>query len=730
MKVSIVINTLNRALQLRDCLRALKDLNGDFEVVVVNGPSTDGTTRVCKEYAKYITYVECTEPNLSVSRNIGIAHARGDIVAFIDDDAIVHPMWLQRILAKYTSAEILGVGGFTIDHTGKRYQATGTLCDRLGNAYPAPASTPVEMFCFPGTMLFPSLLGTNSSFRASALDEIGGFDETYAYFLDETDVCLRLIDKGGSILYAPDAIIYHKYAPSHLRNPNKVPTTLHVQSRSKSYYMYRHGTSALGEIFVTEEIVKYRNGLYHDNKWLREHNHLSPSAETLLNRDVELGIEDGRSLSRMAAPTNLAERKEVASQSNYKAFNKGADKRLRIALVSQGYPPSDTMGIARWTEHVARGLAEKGHCVHVITKNDDKPTVDFHDGIWLHKVNSEDTGYLANLIEQIDLPSQITNWSAGVYRELQEISFSNLDVVSAPIWDLEGLVPILLEKVPVVTSLHTTYKLAKPYKPDWHRPLYEMNHVDKMIAAEKFVFETGRYFLGNSHAVVAEINEAYNVDISSRTIVVPHGVPGPVITSSETKTHQKTVLFVGRQETRKGFHTALNAAVSVCRKMKDVRFRFIGVETDDPHCVEVKRSFFEEAPETIRNRIIFEGYVTDDKLMQAYYNCDVFLAPSLFESFGLVAIEAMRYGKPVVAGKVGGLVEVVRPDCGILVNPHSAEDIGQALLKILSDDHLRRDLGEKARAVFNQSFTLSHMIEEIEKAYKFFVKNKTTIPVK
>ncbi len=122
MKVSIVINTFNRAVQLQDCLRSLLNLNyEDFEVLVVNGPSTDNTAEVCEKYSKRITYLTCKERNLSVSRNVGVGNAKGDIVAFIDDDAIVHPMWLDEILAKYSSDDIVGVGGFTIDHTGKKW---------------------------------------------------------------------------------------------------------------------------------------------------------------------------------------------------------------------------------------------------------------------------------------------------------------------------------------------------------------------------------------------------------------------------------------------------------------------------------------------------------------------------------------------------------------------------------------------------------------------------------
>ncbi len=159
MKTSIIINTFNRAEQLDDCLSSLNHVrHDDFEVIVVNGPSTDSTEVVCHKYRDRIKYVECSEQNLSMSRNIGIANAAGDIVAFIDDDAVVHPAWLSRIVEGYRDPKVVGVGGYTIDHTGRKYQAGTTLCDRLGHAYSVPNISSDGAFCHTGSMLFLSLL--------------------------------------------------------------------------------------------------------------------------------------------------------------------------------------------------------------------------------------------------------------------------------------------------------------------------------------------------------------------------------------------------------------------------------------------------------------------------------------------------------------------------------------------------------------------------------------------
>lgn len=728
MRVSIVINTYNRASQLNDCLRSLQNLEYDeFEVVVVNGPSTDSTKELCERYSDQIIYVDCSERNLSVSRNLGIANSRGEIVAFIDDDAVVHPKWLEKTVEKYSSDKIVAVGGFTIDHTGKCFQATTTLCNRLGDAQIIPSGISPEVFCFPGTMFFPSLLGTNSTFRKKALENIGGFDETFAYFLDETDVCLRLVDQGGQIIYAPDALIYHRYAPSHLRNSNKVPSSLHVTARSKSYFMHRHGVPALGVRQVNAALSEYERGLHESNKWLCEHGLLNNSAEAMLNLDIEIGIEEGRNLAQKSAPTNLKNHLETIAKRPFKQFPSTAKtKKLRIALVSQGYPPNDTSGIARWTHHVARGLSDRGHRVHVITRSKNNETLDYQDGVWIHKICMLDIQEFEELIVGLDLPNNLVKWSVNVFRELREIGFENLDLISAPIWDVEGIVPLLLSPIPVITSLHTTYKLALPYKPDWYqRPLYKYGHVDKVINAEKFIFEHCSYFLGNTQAVVKEINTEYKANITQRSIVVPHGVDRPesIVLS---KSSDAKVLFVGRQETRKGFDTAIKAACKICSNIDKVTFRFIGSETNDSQCKAVLKECLATLSSTESNRISIEGYVTEDALNKAYQECDIFLAPSRFESFGLIAIEAMRYGKPVIAGNVGGLVEVVKHyETGILVDPSNADDISQAILSLLNDKKLAKRLGKAAEQEYQEHFTIEHMVDGIENAYLNFIGSAT-----
>src|SRR5487761_1466277 len=101
--ISVVISTLNRAHCLTETLSSFRwqTYSGKFEIIVINGPSADHTDDVLSRWAGKIKVGVCPQPNLSSSRNIGIQMSSADIIAFIDDDAIPEPEWLDQLARSY-----------------------------------------------------------------------------------------------------------------------------------------------------------------------------------------------------------------------------------------------------------------------------------------------------------------------------------------------------------------------------------------------------------------------------------------------------------------------------------------------------------------------------------------------------------------------------------------------------------------------------------------------------
>ena len=709
---SIIISTYNRRETLRNCLAGLRGLRYPaFEVVVVNGPSTDGTAELVAAHAATVKLVDCPEQNLSMSRNLGIAAASGDILAFIDDDAVPHPDWLSHLVRNYEDSRIGGVGGFTIDNTGVRWQVKKTLCDRYGNAHIVADHIDERAFAKAGSPLYPSLLGTNSSFRASALRAIGGFDEVFAYLLDETDVCLRLIDAGWRLVYEPEALVFHQFAESHIRDSRRIARTLYPSAVSKGYFVERHGALA-NPARAEAEISRYREELLRSNAWFATHREISDARRHSLDLDLVQGLARGRQLARQRSGQpggDLAPTEPPA----FRPFP--APEGLRIAFVSRGFPPATDAGIARWTQLSAQELVKLGHAVHIITGAvGEAEEVRFEDGIWMHRVSDRAVAH-AHLMLDLDLPPNISAWNKRVWQEVQKIRNFGLDVVSFPIWDLEGLACLGDPALPVVMSLHTSYAMARPFKPEWQeRPLFGHLMVDRMIAAEGRAFATAPKLLANSTTIVRDLEAAYGVSVApERYQVVPHGVDdllaGGIASSAIGAERALRVLFVGRFEARKGFDLAVRAAGLLAAERLPLDIRFIGGTLD----ATAQAIIAAEAPGLeARPDVSFLGVVSRAELDDAYRACDVVLMPSRYESFGLVAAEAMSAGRPVIGLAAGALPEVVADGVdGFLVpdDAGAAKAIAAAIRRLHGDRALLRHLAAAARANYEAKFTNARM---------------------
>ena len=723
MKASIVISTYNRASFLAESLSSLEGQTyRNFEVLVVNGPSTDNTDAILQTFAGRIKVLHCSEPNLSKSRNIGIAASSGDVCAFIDDDAVAHPNWLERIMAPYADSNVYGVGGFTLDHTGVNFQCRYTVCDRLGNAHFFEGIDPANFINFPGSYSFPSLLGTNSSFRRSALFRIGGFDEVFSYMLDETDVCLRLNDLGGRLLTVPEALILHRYAPSHTRTVERIPKSLLAPARSKAYFCFKHRRTVKDISAQVDELSKFSEELLFSTRWFVDHEKITPAHFLRLTKEIETGVVEGTSLA-VGKPRSTDALASKPAATPFLPFPlEPARAPLRICLVSQGYPPLETAGIARWTAELAHGLTKMGHRVHVIASTAGSHTVEYQAGIWVHRVpNGNEIGPSV----PTPVPSSIYQRALAVYKEavrIQEVW--GLDIVSAPIWDVEGLVCAAHLDIPVVTSLHTTYKLALPFKEHWKKDLeYRHKHVDRIIAAERWLLKHSSLILGNSDAIIREIEAAYLLELErSNLAIVPHGVAVPQSHPQPTRRLKARTkfLFVGRLERRKGVDLLLTAAIPLLLKYPDADLHIVGEEVlgDMKFDDQIRTLRAAIAANNLEDRVVFHGYVADEELLAHYASCDVFIAPSRFESFGLIAIEAMRFGKPVIASDAGGLGEIFENGIdGLLFHNEDADDLQAALERLAESATLRSRIGKRAKASFLRKYTVDAMAQAVSEAY-------------
>lgn len=719
MTVSIVINTLNRASSLENTLRSLRWLkyDGDFEVIVVNGPSSDHTEEVIERWDPSIRAGRCSEANLSKSRNIGICMAQGDIVAFIDDDGIPEPEWLTQIVEAYDSEEVAAAGGLVYDHTGYEFQYRYCLVDRMGTAdLGVPGPTP--HLCFPGSRKLPHLLGTNSTFRRSTLLQVGGFDEEFEYFLDETDLCLRLIDAGYVIRQLPCAFVHHKFAPSNLRNSNRVARNRYPILKNKIYFTLKHGRdyASLDEIFEA-----HRNFIAHhraDVKWCSERGLLSQEDAAKFERDVEKALDVGirrgfEGVRELITPRQIA--REAGTFLPFPVLRPAAPQS--VVLVSKDYPPGAAGGIATFSRDLAVSLAASGHIVHVVSQSRDINRVDFEDGVWVHRILAGEHKRSAQARE-LNIPGPIWNWSMAALGEIRRIATHRpIAVVEAPLWDCEGIAVLLHGDWPVVTSLHTPLAIWLKSNPQRQFDADWMNSFGRpMLALEKELMQNSHAVRANSAAIRRDIEAAYGFRFADEQIsVIPHGLATGVATESRSAEDRITVLFVGRLEHRKGIDVLLRAIPRVLQQAPAILFRIVGEQMPPARdTVTYEAAFLAENPQQdVRRAVRFEGRIDDAAVLEAYASCDVFVAPSRYESFGLIFLEAMRAGKPIVGCNAGGVPEVVQHEHhGLLVAPDDDQALAEAILRLVTSEALRKEMGMRGRQRFEAQFTAGRMAAE------------------
>ncbi len=752
LKASVIINTYNRAAYLRNAVLSIaRQSYPELELVVINGPSTDDTDQVLDAIEAEgiaIKRGRCPKRNLSESRNRGIALAAGDVVLFMDDDAVAHRDWVARLMARYADPSVGAAGGFTFDHTGVSFQCRYTVCDRFGNARYFDTLDPETALPGGSDFYFPTLLGTNCSFSRSLLMRIGGFDEVFEYMLDETDVCARIIGSSSRVVTVPNAYVFHKYAPSSTRNQERIPMSLLAPARSKAYFCFKHspvGTDLLMNPEVIEELGRYHRDLDFSNRWLLDHNRISPAHYSRLIREVTAGIEEGMRLAASRLPagslwpgsqtvSQLIGRRapEEAPPFNPLRRRQRQQRSLKLYFVSQGYPPADTAGIARWTHECAQQLAARGHEVHVITRSHSHSDhVDYCDGVWVHSVMDlfdEDMLYRT----PVPVPGSIARRAAAVLREIQRsIDIWGVDVVSAPIWDVEGILCATHLSCPVITSLHTTYRLAEPFKPEWTaNASYKTEHVDKVIDAETWLLGHSTAILANSQQIVGDINRQYAEvlsQVAERVTTIPHGIGSPVDSAStgerdavRERHGRLKVLFVGRLEERKGPDLLLSALAHIPGLLERIEVSFVGSPgaRGDPYTQKLARQVERLKRKAPRNGLRFLGYLSDAELEQHYRGADIFVAPSRFESFGLVLIEAMRFGAPVIASDVGGMREIITEGVeGFLVPVGDTVQLARRLRSLIEDARLRHTMGAAAQAAYEARFTALKMTESLEAFY-------------
>ena len=291
-RVSVVVVSRGRPDELSLCLKALRQLTyPEIEVVVV----ADGESAVsAARYSGRIKLVAFEPHNISAARNAGIAQAAGEIVAFIDDDAVPEPTWLTYLTAPFSNPEVAASGGYVRGRNGISYQWKARRSYSDGRSVPFELDSD-EIAIFdpvPGETVKTE--GTNMAVRRDVLVALGGFDMAYSFYLDETDLNMRISKAGHRTALVPLAQVVHGMAASARRTADRIPRDLEEIGASLAVFQRKHE----GQVLPVAVRREQRNRLVR----LMRDGLLMPGDVFRLMRGFDSGFAEGqaRQLDQLA----------------------------------------------------------------------------------------------------------------------------------------------------------------------------------------------------------------------------------------------------------------------------------------------------------------------------------------------------------------------------------------------------------------------------------------------
>ncbi len=368
---------------------------------------------------------------------------------------------------------------------------------------------------------------------------------------------------------------------------------------------------------------------------------------------------------------------------------------MRVMILSWEFPPHVVGGLGRHVAALARALTAGGHEVHVVTRGDGDPAVPADE--WVEGIHVMRVAEAPPVISFQDLVPWVLSFNhrltAAAGRLLRTHEF---DVVHAHDWLVTYAAASLKTTwdLPVVATIHATeYGRHQGWLPG---PMNKFIH-----QAEWWLTYEARRVIACSGYMRTQVEELFQLP-ATKVDVVPNGVaiedfaidPDEATAFRPTLTGPRTrmVLFAGRLEYEKGVQTVLGALQRVRAAVGPTKFFVAGVGTYSDELRGQVRAL------GLQRHVKFTGFLDDHTLRLHYAAADVAVAPSIYEPFGLVAVEAMACGTPVVVGDTGGLREIVTGGTGLTFTPQDEDELAAALIQVLTDDALADRLVARGRS--------------------------------
>jgi glycosyltransferase involved in cell wall biosynthesis len=371
-------------------------------------------------------------------------------------------------------------------------------------------------------------------------------------------------------------------------------------------------------------------------------------------------------------------------------------------------------GIARHCEGLARALVQLNHEVHLFTLDfPGAPSYEEMHGVKVYRASTE-LGH-PNFLTWVLLFNHFL--SKKMADASQKVDF---DVMHIHDW------------LPAISGISFKHYLNKPMVLPVHST--EVGRAQGLHSPDSFSingiewwsnYEANRVIVC-SQSMKDEICNHFNLP-QSKVEVIPNAIDATQYHTDADRTevrqrygvgqNEKLVLCVGRLVPQKGMEYFIRAIPTIDKQFPEAKYVIVG----EGWSRDILES---EARITgLNNKIRFTGFLSDQAVIDLMTSADVLVVPSIYEPFGIVALEGMATGVPVVASNVGGLSEVIEHDrTGIFVYPRSPESIAWGIERVLSDpDHAKR-LAENAKEKLHKAYSWEAVAMKTVEVYKKVVQ--------
>jgi glycogen(starch) synthase len=367
---------------------------------------------------------------------------------------------------------------------------------------------------------------------------------------------------------------------------------------------------------------------------------------------------------------------------------------MRVLLISWEYPPIIEGGLARHVRKLSEHLVAEGVEVHVLTRGGGRLAA-----------TEERHGVVVHRLHEPPFPKDVrafVRWVTTMNADMRELGD---ELADGPAFDLvhshDWLVASAAEQIaqgigcPWLVTVHAT---EYGRHQGWVQK-YPQSHIH---AAERDMVRRADHVITCSRYMRSHVAKVFGVRASHIT-PIQNGIDAadlePVaadlaqLRARYAEPDERLVLLVGRLVYEKGFHLALDALAPVIGKLGGVRFVVAGTGTAE---AELRSQAWRLG---LHRKGAFLGWVGDDMLHSLYRISDLCIVPSIYEPFGLVALEAMASGCLCVVADSGGLREVVPGDgtVGLRFPSRDTAALGAILERVLTDDRERAQLVAEAR---------------------------------